>query len=212
MNEEDKKIINTIKLLAIDMIDAANSGHPGIVLGAAPILYTLYGNHLRIDTKNPNWFDRDRFVMSPGHGSALLYSTLFMAGYDIKLEDLVRFRQINSKTPGHPEKNLTPGVDYSTGALGQGFAAAVGMAMADKYLEGYISKYVDKQKILNHKVYCLVSDGDLEEGISYEAANLASLYGLNNLIVIYDSNNVTLDANLSKSSFFFSARLLILNA
>ena len=200
MNEEDRKIINTIKLLAIDMIDAANSGHPGIVLGAAPILYTLYGNHLRIDTKNPNWFDRDRFVMSPGHGSALLYSTLFMAGYDIKLEDLVRFRQINSKTPGHPEKNLTPGVDYSTGALGQGFAAAVGMAMADKYLDGYISKYVDKQKILNHKVYCLVSDGDLEEGISYEAANLASLYGLNNLIVIYDSNNVTLDANLSKSS------------
>ncbi len=108
MNEEDKKIINTIKLLAIDMIDSANSGHPGIVLGAAPILYTLYANHLRIDTKNPNWYDRDRFVMSPGHGSALLYSTLFMAGYDIKLEDLVRFRQINSKTPGHPEHRLTP--------------------------------------------------------------------------------------------------------
>ena len=200
MNEEDKKIINTIKLLAIDMIDAANSGHPGIVLGAAPILYDLYANHLRIDVSNPNWFDRDRFVMSPGHGSALLYSTLFMAGYDIKLEDLVRFRQINSKTPGHPERGLTPGVDFSTGMLGQGFAGAVGMALAEKYLEGYISKYVDKQRILNHKIYCLVSDGDLEEGISYEAANVAALYGLNNLIVIYDSNNVTLDSNISKSS------------
>ena len=200
MNEEDKKIVNTIKLLAIDMIDAANSGHPGIVLGAAPILYTLYANHLRIDTKNPNWFDRDRFVMSPGHGSALLYSTLFMAGYDIKLEDLVRFRQINSKTPGHPELNLTPGVDYSTGMLGQGFAAAVGMAMADKYLEGFVSKRVEKQRILNHKIYCLVSDGDLEEGISYEAANIAAVYGLNNLIVLYDSNGVTLDNPLSKSS------------
>ena len=200
MNDEDKKIINTIKLLAIDMIDAANSGHPGIVLGAAPILYTLYANHLRIDPKNPSWYDRDRFVMSPGHGSALLYSTLFLAGYDIKLEDLVRFRQINSKTPGHPEMNLTPGVDFSTGMLGQGFASAVGMAMAEKYLEGYLGKYVDKQRILNHKVYCLVSDGDLEEGISYEAANIASLYGLNNLIVIYDSNNVTLDNPLSKSS------------
>ena len=200
MNEEDKKIVNTIKLLAIDMIDAANSGHPGIVLGAAPILYTLYANHLRIDVNNPKWVDRDRFVMSPGHGSALLYSTLFMAGYDIKLEDLVRFRQINSKTPGHPELNLTPGVDYSTGMLGQGFAAAVGMALADKYLEGFLSKYVDKQKALNHKVYCLVSDGDLEEGITYEAANIAALYGLNNLIVLYDSNNTTLDGSLNKSS------------
>lgn len=200
MMEEERNIINTIKLLAIDMIDAANSGHPGIVLGAAPILYTLYANHLRIDPKNPNWFDRDRFVMSAGHGSALLYATLFMAGYDISLEDLVRFRQINSKTPGHPEIDKTPGVDYSTGLLGQGFASAVGMAMAEKYLEGYISNSVDKQRIINHKIYCLVSDGDLQEGISYEAANLASLYGLNNLIVLYDSNSMTLDSNLNKSS------------
>ena len=200
MNDEQKNIINTIKLLAIDMIDAAGSGHPGIVLGAAPILYTLYANHLRFDVKNPNWFDRDRFVMSPGHGSALLYATLFMAGYDISLEDLVRFRQIDSKTPGHPELNKTPGVEYSTGMLGEGFAAAVGMAMAEKYLQGYISKYVDKQRICDHKIYCLVSDGDLEEGIAYEAANLASLYGLNNLIVLYDSNSMTLDNNLSASS------------
>ena len=200
MNDEQRNIINTIKLLAIDMIDAAGSGHPGIVLGAAPILYTLYANHLRIDPKNPNWFDRDRFVMSPGHGSALLYATLFMAGYDISLEDLVRFRQIDSKTPGHPEKGKTPGVEYSTGMLGEGFAAAVGMAMAEKYLQEYISTHVDKQRIIDHKIYCLVSDGDLEEGLSYEAANLASLYGLNNLIVLYDSNSMTLDNNLSASS------------
>ena len=200
MSEEQKNIINTIKLLAIDMIDAAGSGHPGIVLGAAPILYTLYANHLRFDPKNPKWIDRDRFVMSPGHGSALLYSTLFMAGYDISLEDLVRFRQIDSKTPGHPEYGKTPGVEYSTGILGEGFAAAVGMAMAEKYLQGYISNYVSKQRIMDHKIYCLVSDGDLEEGLSYEAANIASLYGLNNLIVLYDSNSMTLDNSLSVSS------------
>ncbi|MBR1417230.1 MAG: transketolase [Bacilli bacterium] len=200
MNEEDKNIVNTIKLLAVDMIDAAQSGHPGIVLGAAPIVYTLFKNHLNFNVNDPNWFNRDRFIMSPGHGSALLYATLFMAGYDIKLEDLVRFRQIDSKTPGHPEKNITPGVEYSTGVLGEGFAAAVGMAIAEKYLEGYISKYVDKQRIIDHKIYCLVSDGDLQEGLAYEAANIAGLYGLNNLIVLYDSNGITLDNPLSKSS------------
>ena len=200
MNEEQKNIINTIKLLAIDMIDAAGSGHPGIVLDAAPIMYTLFANHLRFDAKNPDWFNRDRFVMSPGHGSALLYATLFMAGYDISLEDLVRFRQIDSKTPGHPEANKTKGVEYSTGLLGEGFAAAVGMAMAEKYLNGYISSYVEKQKIIDHKIYCLVSDGDLQEGTFYEAANLAALYGLNNLIVLYDSNSMTLDNTLNNSS------------
>lgn len=200
MNDEQRNIINTIKLLAIDMIDAANSGHPGIVLGAAPILYTLFANHLRFNPKNPKWVDRDRFVMSPGHGSALLYSTLFMAGYDISLDDLVRFRQIDSRTPGHPEYEKTPGVEYSTGVLGEGFAAAVGMAIAEKYLQGYVSNHVDKQKIMDHKIYCLVSDGDLQEGLSYEAANLASLYRLNNLIVLYDSNSMTLDNNTSVSS------------
>jgi transketolase len=200
VNNDANNIINTIKLLAIDMIDVANSGHPGIVLGAAPIMYTLYANHLRIDPSNPNWVNRDRFVMSCGHGSALLYATLFMAGYNISLEDLVRFRQIDSKTPGHPELNKTPGVDYTTGLLGEGFAAAVGMAMAEKYLEATINKSVQNQKLINHYVYCLVSDGDLEEGISYEAANLAGLYGLNNLIVLYDSNDITLDNNLAKTS------------
>ena len=200
MNEEEKKEISTIKLLAIDMIDAAQSGHPGIVLGAAPILYTLYKNHLRFNPKDPNWVDRDRFVMSPGHGSALLYSILFLAGYDIKYEELVRFRQINSITPGHPERGLTPGVEFTTGTLGEGFAAAVGMAIAEKYLTGYISKYVEKQRIMDHKIYCLVSDGDLQEGCAYEAANLAALYGLNNLIVLYDANGITLDNTLANSS------------
>lgn len=200
MIDDTQEIIDTIKLLGIDMIDAAQSGHPGIVLGAAPILYTLYGLHLKIDPKNPEWIDRDRFIMSCGHGSALLYATLFMAGYPIKIDDLVRFRQLDSITPGHPELGKTPGVDYTTGALGQGFATAVGMAMAEKYLEATISKSVKDQRLINHNIYCLVGDGDLQEGISYEAANLAGLYNLNNLIVLYDSNDVTLDNSLSKSS------------
>jgi transketolase len=200
MKEDIKGIINTIKLLGIDMIDTAGSGHPGIVLGAAPIIYTLYANHLRINPSDPNWIDRDRFVMSPGHGSALLYATLFMAGYNISLEDLVRFRQIDSITPGHPEFGHTPGVDFTTGVLGEGFAASVGMAMAEKYLASSIDKSVKNQKLINHYIYCLVSDGDLEEGISYEAANIAGLYGLNNLIVLYDSNDMTLDNALNKTS------------
>ena len=200
MIDDAYDIINTMKLLSIDMIDAAGSGHPGIVLGAAPILYTLYANHLRINPKDPNWVNRDRFVMSCGHGSALLYSTLFMAGYGLSLEDLVRFRGIDSITPGHPELGKTPGVDYTTGMLGQGFAAAVGMAMAEKYLEATIDKSVKGQKLINHNIYVLVSDGDLQEGISYEAANIAGLYNLNNLIVLYDSNDVTLDNALNKSS------------
>ena len=200
MKEDTNNIINTIKLLSIDMIDAAHSGHPGIVLDAAPILFTLYAYHLNINPKDPKWVNRDRFVMSPGHGSALLYATLFMAGYDISLEDLVLFRQLNSKTPGHPELNKTPGVDFTTGILGEGFAGAVGMAMAEKYLSSSIEKSVKNQKLINHYVYSLVSDGDLEEGISYEATNIAGINNLNNLIVLYDSNNMTLDKNLSKSS------------
>ena len=200
MIDDAYEIVDTIKLLGIDMIDAAQSGHPGIVLGAAPILYTLYGNHLRINPKDPNWIDRDRFVMSAGHGSALLYATLFMAGYDLTLDDLVRFRQVDSKTPGHPDMLKTPGVDFTTGPLGQGFASAVGMAMAEKYIEATIDRSVKSQRLINHKIYCLVSDGDLEEGMTYEAANIAGLYNLDNLIVLYDSNDVTLDNSLSKTS------------
>ena len=170
------------------------------MLGAAPILYTLYANHLRIDPKNPSWIDRDRFVMSPGHGSALLYATLFMAGYDIKLEDLVRYGQVGTNTPIMPMYGKTPGVEYSTGLSGEGFAASVGMAIAEKYLISNMEKNIKNQRVYSHKIYCLVSDGDLEEGITYEAASIAGNLGLSNLIVLYDSNSSTFDGNLSKTS------------
>ena len=192
INEE--KIIDTIRGLGIDMIHEANSGHPGIVLGAAPIIYALYAHHLNIDPEYPDFINRDRFVMSCGHGSALLYATLFLAGYDISIDDLKKFRQIDSITPGHPEYGVTPGVDASTGPLGQGIGNAVGMAIA----EAYLNKYFDN-KIIDHYTYCLVSDGDLEEGISYEACSLAGTLKLNKLIVLYDSNNISLDGKTSLS-------------
>ena len=186
-----ERIVNQIRCLGIDMIDAANSGHPGIVLGAAPIMYALYANHLRFDPENPEYFNRDRFILSAGHGSALLYATLYMAGYDISLDDLKNFRQLDSKTPGHPEYGVTPGVDCSTGPLGQGFATAVGMAMAEANLR---TRYnIDKKEVIDFNTYVLCGDGDLMEGISYEAASLAGTLKLNKLIVLYDSNNVCLD-------------------
>ena len=188
MNEG--KIVDQIRCLGIDMIHEANSGHPGIVLGAAPIIYTIYAHHLSFDRENPDYFNRDRFVMSAGHGSALLYATLYMAGFDLTLDDLKNFRQIDSKTPGHPEVGVTPGVDCTTGPLGQGFATAVGMAMAEANLR---SRY----KIVDHYTYVLCGDGDLMEGISYEAASLAGTLKLNKLIVLYDSNNICLDGKTS---------------
>ena len=142
----DNEMIANIKSLAIDMIDEAKSGHPGIVLGAAPILYTLYAKHLEVSIKDSKWINRDRFVMSGGHGSALLYATLFMAGYDISIDDIKNFRQVGYKTPGHPEYGMTPGVDISTGPLGQGFASAVGMAIASKKL--YQELKLPKKNIL----------------------------------------------------------------
>ncbi len=187
---DENKIVDNIRSLGIDMIDQAKSGHPGIVLGAAPIIYTLYGRHLNINPKEPNWINRDRFVLSAGHGSALLYATLFMAGYNLTLEDLKHFRQLGSITPGHPEYNVTPGVDMSTGPLGQGLASAVGMAIAEKYLGTHFNS---KNKVINYYTYVLCSDGDLMEGISYEAASLAGHLKLNKLIVLYDSNSVSLD-------------------
>ncbi len=188
----ENKIIANIKTLGIDMISKAGSGHPGIVLGAAPIISTLYKDHMVINPKDPNWLNRDRFVMSAGHGSALLYSTLFMSGYDLTLDDLKNFRMLNSKTPGHPEVGVTPGVDCSTGPLGQGLATAVGMAIGEKKLKSFNS-------IFNYRVYCLCGDGDLMEGISHEAASLAGTLQLNNLIVLYDSNNVSLDSKTDKT-------------
>ena len=190
-----KKIIDTIRCLGIDMIHEANSGHPGIVLGAAPIIYTLYAHHLNFDNKHPDYFNRDRFVMSAGHGSALLYATLFMSGFELSIDDLKKFRQIDSITPGHPEYGVTPGVDCSTGPLGQGFANSVGMALAETHLE---SIFNDKDnKLIDYYTYCLCGDGDLMEGISYEAASLAGTLKLNKLIVLYDSNNICLDGKTS---------------
>jgi len=199
MNE---RIINNIRSLSIEMINEAGSGHPGIALGAAPIMYTLFSKYMNYSVKDDNWVNRDRFVMSAGHGSALLYSTMFMCGYNITLEDLQNFRKLGSKTPGHPEYLVTPGVECSTGPLGQGVANAVGMAIAEKVLENRYK--IDNGKtitpLVNYKVYALVGDGDLMEGISYEACSLAGNLNLNNLILLYDSNGITLDGELKNSN------------
>lgn len=191
---KQKQIINDIRMLSLDMINTAKSGHPGIALGCAPIMYTLFTEYLNFDYEKPNWSNRDRFVMSCGHGSSLLYSTLFCVTKDYTLNDLKRFRRLNSCTPGHPEYDINHRIEATTGALGQGFATAVGLAMAEKSLE---ASYNSKDNILfNYNIYCLVSDGDLMEGISYEAAAFAGQNKLDNLIVLYDSNKITLDSEL----------------
>lgn len=189
----EEKIISEIKALGLDMIEEAGSGHPGIVLGATPILYTLYLNHLKFDAADPDFYNRDRFIMSSGHGSSLLYSILYFAGYDLSLDDLKAFRRLNSKTPGHPEYKKTPGVEVTTGPLGQGFATAVGYAIAEKHTEALINR---KEKVIDYNIYCLCGDGDLMEGVSYEAASLAGSLKLDNLIVLYDSNKVTMDGKI----------------
>ena len=200
MNPELVHSLSSLRVLSVDMISYAKSGHPGICLGAAPIIFSLFTNHLRFNPADPKWPNRDRFVLSAGHGSALLYAMLFMAGYDISIDDLVDFRKIGSKTPGHPEYGVTPGVEVSTGPLGQGFANAVGMAMAQRYIKSLIDEEIPKQKLIDYYVYCLCSDGDLMEGVAMEAASLAGHHALANLIVLYDSNDITLDGKL-KSSF-----------
>ena len=192
----EKRIVDDIRLLSLDMIHNAGSGHPGICLSTAPMMYTLFANHMVYDLEKPDWCNRDRFVLSAGHGSALLYATIYATTGDFSLEDLKKYRQINSQTPGHPELNINKRIETTTGTLGQGFATAVGMAIAEKHLE---SKYNTKKKTLfNYNIYCLCSDGDLMEGISYEAASIAGEYQLNNLIVLYDANKMTLDGPLDK--------------
>lgn len=186
--------INNLKSLSIDMICEAGSGHPGIALSSANILYTLYAKHMHINPKDPQWINRDRFVLSAGHGSALLYACLYMLGF-LTLKDLKEFRKINSVTPGHPEFEITPGVDMTTGPLGQGFASAVGMAIAGKRLK---EKFKDSN-LIDYYTYVLVSDGDLMEGISYEAASLAGTLKLDNLIILYDSNKVSLDGKINNT-------------
>lgn len=194
MSKLDTLSINSIKSLALDMIDKAQSGHPGIVLGSASILYALYKDHLNVIPSNSNWINRDRFVMSAGHGSALLYSVLYHFGYNIDLEELKHFRDLNSLTPGHPEYKVTPGVDVSTGPLGQGIGMAVGMALAERYLSAIVNIEDKNSDLIDYYTYCFCGDGDLMEGVSYEALSFASTQNLNKLILLYDKNDVSLDS------------------
>ena len=193
----DRIALASLRGLALDEISKAKSGHPGMALSAAPLLYTLYTRHRNANPEDPNWFNRDRFILSAGHGSALLYALLHLAGYSIPIEQLRQFRQLGSLTPGHPEVGHTPGVDATSGPLGQGIAQAVGRAVAETHLA---SIYPDGGKLCNHYTYCLTGDGCLEEGISQEAISLAGVWHLNKLILLYDKNDCTLDGPLSNSS------------
>lgn len=189
--------IATIRSLGIDTINKANSGHPGMVLGSAPALYTLFNKELNIYNKEENWINRDRFVLASGHASALLYSLLHLDGFDVTIDDLKNFRQLHSRTPGHPEIEMTHGVDASSGPLGQGIPMATGMAMAEKFLASQYNK--ENFDIIDHYTYVLCGDGDMQEGVTYEAASLAGHLSLGKLIVLYDANKVTLDGPLSMS-------------
>ncbi|MGV3614226.1 MAG: transketolase [Fimbriimonas sp.] len=193
----DQLCINAIRALSMDAVQKANSGHPGLPLGAAPMAYALWSRHLRHDPKDPKWFNRDRFILSAGHGSMLLYSLLYLAGYDLPLSELKNFRQLHSRTPGHPENFLTAGVEMATGPLGQGFGHAVGMALAETWLAATFNK--PDHKPIDHYTYVIASDGDLMEGLSYEAASLAGHLRLGKLIVLFDDNDISLDGPTSLS-------------
>ncbi|EOL49246.1 transketolase [Enterococcus phoeniculicola] len=194
----DQLAVNTLRTLSMDSIEAANSGHPGLPLGAAPMAYALWSRFLKINPKTSrNWADRDRFILSAGHGSALLYSLLHCAGYQLTIDDLKQFRQWGSKTPGHPEVHHTDGVEATTGPLGQGFSMSVGMAMAEAHLSAKYNQ--PNYEIINHYTYTICGDGDLMEGVSQEAASMAGHLKLGKLIVLYDSNDISLDGPTSKS-------------
>jgi transketolase len=192
MNSPDQLSIDTLRFLSVDMVQKANSGHPGLPLGAAPMAYVLWTRFLKHHPANPHWFDRDRFVLSAGHGSAMLYSLLHLSGYELPLEQLQQFRQWDSITPGHPERGVTPGVEITTGPLGQGFANGVGMAIAEASLAARYNR--PGHNIIDHHTYGIVSDGDLMEGIASEAASLAGHLKLGKLIYLYDDNQITLSA------------------
>ncbi|WP_418909798.1 transketolase [Bacillus pinisoli] len=197
METIDQLSINSIRTLSIDAIEKANSGHPGMPMGAAPMAYTLWTQFMNHNPKNPQWFNRDRFVLSAGHGSMLLYSLLHISGYDLSMEDIKNFRQWGSKTPGHPEFRHTPGVEATTGPLGQGIAMAVGMAMAERHLA---AKYNQPGfDLVDHFTYTICGDGDLMEGVSAEAASLAAHLRLGKLVVLYDSNDISLDGELDRA-------------
>ena len=193
MNQTDQLCINTLRFLAVDAVEQAKSGHPGLPLGAAPMAYVLWDRFLRHNPANPAWVDRDRFILSAGHGSALLYSLLHTFGYDLAVEDLKKFRQWESRTPGHPEFGMTPGVEATTGPLGQGFAMGVGFAVAEKHLAAQYNK--PGFSIVDHYTYALVSDGDLMEGVCAEAASLAATLGLGKLIYLYDDNHISIEGS-----------------
>ncbi|MGM0941565.1 MAG: transketolase [Bacillota bacterium] len=197
MSNMEQQSINTIRTLSIDAIEHANSGHPGLPMGAAPMAYTLWTDFMNHNPKHSTWFNRDRFVLSAGHGSMLLYSLLHLSGYNVTIEDLKSFRQWGSKTPGHPEVHHTDGVEATTGPLGQGIAMSVGMAMAEAHLAAKFN--TEDINIVDHYTYAIVSDGDLMEGISHEAASLAGHLGLGKLIALYDSNDISLDGDLNRS-------------
>ena len=189
----DQLCINTIRTLSLDAIQKANSGHPGLPLGMAPSAYVLWTKFLRHNPKNPKWFGRDRFLLSGGHGSMLIYSLLHLTGYDLSMDEIKRFRQLHSKTPGHPENIITPGVEITTGPLGQGFANGVGMGIAEAHLAArFNQKGFD---VVDNYIYCICSDGDLMEGVAYEAASLAGHLKLGNLIYLYDDNEITIDGS-----------------
>ncbi|MGG1292084.1 transketolase [Bacillus smithii] len=193
----DQLAITTIRTLSIDAIEKAKSGHPGMPMGTAPMAYTLWTRFMNHNPKNPDWFNRDRFVLSAGHGSMLLYSLLHLSGYGVTMDDIKNFRQWGSKTPGHPEYGHTPGVEATTGPLGQGIAMAVGMAMAERHLASVYNK--ENYPIVDHYTYAICGDGDLMEGVSAEAASLAGHLKLGRLIVLYDSNDISLDGELNKA-------------
>jgi transketolase len=189
----DTLCVNTIRCLAVDMVEKANSGHPGLPLGAAPMAYMLYDQIMRYNPRAPLWFDRDRFILSAGHGCAMLYSILHLTGYDLPMDELMRFRQMGSMTPGHPEFGLTPGVEVTTGPLGQGFCNGIGMAIAERYLAAKFNK--PDFSIIDHHIYAIVSDGDLMEGVASEAASLAGHLCLSKLVYLYDDNKISIDGS-----------------
>ena len=189
----DELCINTVRFLAVDAVQKARSGHPGAPLGASPMAYVLWDRFLKHNPNNPSWPDRDRFVLSPGHASAMLYALLHVTGYDLPLEEIKQFRQWGSKTPGHPEYGLTPGVEMTTGPLGQGFAHSVGMAMAERWLASRYNRL--GHEIVDHFTYTVVSDGDLQEGVASEAASLAGTLKLGKLVCLYDDNDISIEGN-----------------
>ena len=192
-SSQKNKIINTIRTLAMDAVQKANSGHPGTPMALAPVAFTIYNGFLKFNPKNPDWPNRDRVVLSAGHASMLLYSTLYLMGYDVSLNDIKNFRQLHSKTPGHPEFGLTPGVEMTTGPLGQGIGTSVGMAVAEKWLKTYFNR--PGYEIIDYNIFAIASDGCMMEGISHEAASIAGHLGLNNLIWIYDNNSITIEGS-----------------